>query len=119
MYKEPYACDRCGETFYRLPDLGDGSPTDSLAAYEELEEQNKLLKLPCKIGDIVYEVDFIDEQIEKKRICSIEISEYGVDIFARDIQEDLDNYLLSDFGESVYLTREEAEKALRTFKQIN
>lgn len=118
MYKQPYVCDQCGKIFYRLPDLGNGSPTDCLAAYEELEEQNKLLKLPCKIGDLVYTVDFIDKQIEKERICSIEISEYGVDIFARDIQDDLNNYLLTDFGESVYLTREEAEKALREFKKM-
>lgn len=56
VYKQQCQCERCRESFWRLPDLGDGSPTDSLAAYEELEEQGKLLKISCKIGDVVYVV---------------------------------------------------------------
>lgn len=30
-----------------------------LADYEDLEEQGLLLKLPCKVGDVIYEVDKI------------------------------------------------------------
>lgn len=39
VYKQPYECDKCNETIWRLPDYGNGSPTDRLAKYEELEEQ--------------------------------------------------------------------------------
>ena len=28
MYKHPHECERCGETIYRLPDYGNGSPTE-------------------------------------------------------------------------------------------
>ena len=47
VYKHPFECERCGETIYRLPDYGNGSPTEKLAAYEDAEEQGLLLRLPC------------------------------------------------------------------------
>lgn len=39
VYKQRYRCERCGEDFWRLPDLGNGSPTDRLAAYENMQER--------------------------------------------------------------------------------
>lgn len=47
VYKNPFECERCGETIWRLPDYGNGSPTEKLAAYEDAEEQGLLLRLPC------------------------------------------------------------------------
>lgn len=41
VYKKPFECERCGETIYRLPDYGSGSPTDKLAAYEDAEDQGQ------------------------------------------------------------------------------
>ena len=41
VYKYPFECKRCGETIYRLPDYGNGSPTEKLAAYEDAEEQGR------------------------------------------------------------------------------
>ena len=38
-----------------------------LKEYEDLEEQGLLLKLPCRVGDIIYEVDesiLLDNVIE-------------------------------------------------------
>lgn len=40
VYKHPFECERCGETIWRLPDYGNGSPTEKLAAYEDTEEHN-------------------------------------------------------------------------------
>lgn len=84
-----------------------------LAEYEDLQEQNKLLILLCAVGDVVYEVDFVDNQIEKKRIESIEISECGISIYARDIFNSFDAYDISDFGESVFFIKQQAESALK------
>ena len=56
VYKNPFECDRCGDTIWRLPDYGNGSPTEKLAAYEDAEEQGLLLRLPCKVGDTVYHI---------------------------------------------------------------
>ena len=44
VFKQSYDCEVCGESIYRLPDLGNGSPTERLAQYEEAEEQGLLLK---------------------------------------------------------------------------
>lgn len=57
VYKYPFECERCGETIYRLPDYGNGSPTEKLADYEDAEEQGLLLRLPCKVGTIVYQIE--------------------------------------------------------------
>lgn len=41
VYKHPFECERCGETILRLPDYGNGSPTEKLAAYEDAEEKGQ------------------------------------------------------------------------------
>ena len=41
VYKNPFECERCGETIWRLPDYGNGSPTEKLAAYEDAEEHGQ------------------------------------------------------------------------------
>ena len=40
---------------------------ERLAEYEDLEEQGKLLKLPCAAGDRIYRID-TDEKIENREI---------------------------------------------------
>ncbi len=40
---------------------------ERLAEYEDLEEQGKLLKLPCAVGDRIYRID-TDEKIENREI---------------------------------------------------
>lgn len=57
VYKNPFECERCGETIWRLPDYGNGSPTEKLSAYEDAEEQGLLLRLPCKVGTIIYKIE--------------------------------------------------------------
>ena len=39
---------------------------EKLAEYEDLEEQGKLLKLPCAVRDRIYRID-TDEKIENRR----------------------------------------------------
>ena len=70
---------------------------DKLAQYEELEEQNKLLKLPCAVGSLVYEpYPFMGDG-------AWEIDAHKVRL------EDLEK-----IGKTVFLTQEEAEAAIRT-----
>ena len=40
---------------------------EKLKEYEDLEEQKKLLKLPCAVGDRIYRID-TDEKIENREI---------------------------------------------------
>lgn len=150
VYKQPYQCERCGEDFWRLPDLGSGSPTDRLAAYENmqerldrqfnghvsidmiidaiieydkqserdetladamlitnesvhkyrewksLEEQGRMLKLPCAVGATVY--------------CIMTgVRGINATIFSLKFDHSMTEY----FGKTVFLSRSEAEAALK------
>lgn len=88
-----------------------------LAEYEDLEEQGLMLRLPCKIGDIVYSVtrNFISEYT----ICSIE--KYNEGFFfnwrcEKGIYINVRGFTDYDIGKTVFLTKEEAEQALAEMK---
>lgn len=75
VLKQPYRCDRCGEETWSLSDHGNREPIDKLAEYEELEEQGKLLRLPCAVGDFalfsngcIYPVTYITMSNEREGI---------------------------------------------------
>lgn len=67
-----------------------------LAEYEDLEEQGKLLKLPCVVGDTVY-------------CIMTSIKGTNPTIFS----QKFDYSMIESFGKTVFLTREEAEAALK------
>ena len=96
VYKNPFECDRCGDTIWRLPDYGNGSPTEKLADYEDAEEQGLLLRLPCKVGDSIYSV--IEDGL------TIVELKFSLDFYAR---------RKNDFGKTVFLTEAEAEQKLK------
>ena len=68
-----------------------------LKEYEDLEEQGRLIKLPCKVGDTVYHV-------VQGRI--VEVS--NVDLFFL-----LLSVVENRFNNSVFLTKAEAEQKLK------
>ena len=90
---------------------------DKLAEYEDLEEQGLLLKLPCKIGDTVYQL--INSHIYEYKVIGI-----CFDIFQNKWMYEVAYQIglewfktmcdFDAFGKSktVFLTKEEAEKAL-------
>lgn len=73
---------------------------DKLADYEDLEEQGRLIKLPCKVGDTVYHV-------VQGRI--VEVS--NVDLFFL-----LLSVVENRFNNSVFLTKPEAEAKLKELR---
>ena len=97
-----------------------------LAAYEDLEEQGLLVRLPCKVGDKAWDNDFgYPESYEIKAFS------YGYcDSYVEpDIEDQIifyyENYsgsitgsfAMSEIGKTVFLTREEAEKKLEETKK--
>lgn len=92
---------------------------EKLAEDEDLEEQGKLLKLPCAVGDTVYRINkWGKEPIIPMKVCevgaiSLKVGGFVIQIMCRD---ELDNgeayYLNTDFGKTVFLTQSEAEQAL-------
>ncbi|MBS7122987.1 MAG: hypothetical protein KH086_01270 [Coprobacillus sp.] len=96
-----------------------------LKSYKDLEEQGLLVRLPCKIGDTVWDNDFgYPESYEIKAFS------YGYcDSYVEpDIEDEIifyyENYSgsitgafpMSEIGKTVFLTREEAEKKLKEMK---
>ena len=94
-----------------------------LKEYEDLEEQGLLLKLPCKVGDTVWDNDYgkpcpytvtgfsfgtgegyIDEPVSLKEVVYY-YSNYSGSITG--------SFSLSELGKSVFLTQAEAEKKLK------
>ena len=86
-----------------------------LAEYEDLEEQGRLLKLPCTVGDTVYSFSF--GKILILRVDSFVVYADGVDArLVSNMKEyeflkiDMD---IADFGKKWFATHEEAESALK------
>ena len=78
-----------------------------LAEYEDAEEQGLLLRLPCKVGDTVYEIDGEGAIIER-HIYDVEYRQtrYGTEVsFATATLW----FPWKSIGETVFFTREEAE----------
>ena len=112
VYKYPFECERCGETIWRLPDYGNGSPTEKLADYEDAEEKGLLLRLPVPIGTTVYKFEPLAKGT--KRYIKTTITRY--DVFNDSIWFTFANGLgrnIEDFGKYVFLTKEEAEQKLK------
>lgn len=73
-----------------------------LKEYEDLEEQGRLIKLPCKVGDGVYYI----LGIPNKTPCVIDKCKFELSY-------------INKIGKTLFLTREEAEAKLKELRDIN
>ena len=107
VYKNPFECDRCGDTIWRLPDCGNGSPTEKLADYEDAEEKGLLLRLPCKVGTEVYNITWWDDVQEK---VVVKGKTYYRTVHKHKVTKSTFRYFdIDEFGKTIFLTKEEAE----------
>lgn len=90
-----------------------------LGQYEDAEEQGLLLRLPCKVEDTVYKPNPITlSEIVEIKIESIFITESGINISGRTKKMKYSFCCSpSDFGKTVFLTKEEAEQKLAEMKE--
>ena len=94
-----------------------------LCEYEDLEEQGLLLRLPCKVGDIIWDNDF-------GKLCAYRITGFSfgeADGFIDDpvVTDDIVYYYsnyngsimgsfsINEIGKSLFLTQAEAEQKLK------
>lgn len=92
---------------------------ERLAEYEDAEENGLMLRLPCKVGDLLYEAGeseiytyIVDEiHIEQDSEVIVYALEYDADLHR--VYQNGYEYDNCDFGKTVFLTREEAEQALK------
>lgn len=90
---------------------------EKIKEYQQLEEQELLLRLPCKVGDTVY-------GISMGKIISLTVNEIsifcmkGEKIINAKCQnnDEFRNYVEREFGETVFLTKSEAEAKLKELR---
>ena len=88
-----------------------------LAYYEDLEEQGRLIELPCAVGDAVYL--FSHDIIHPFIINDFTLTKHGVEFKASYCGEEknLEHWAfrlpVSKIGKTVFLTPEEAEAKLK------
>lgn len=88
-----------------------------LKKYQEADKDGRLVVLPCKVGDVVY--GFHNGQTILPMVAKwVETSADGWTIAVQYTPMAPNFYLFSDFGKTVFLTREEAEKALEAMKDV-
>lgn len=117
----PYDGDFCGTD--ECPVLN--AVADKLGEYERVEEQGLLVRLPIKIGDMVWDNDFGYPE-------SYEIKAFSYGYCDSYVESDIENQIIfyyenysrsitgafpmSEIGKTVFLTREEAVKMLDEMK---
>lgn len=82
-----------------------------LAKYEDFEEHDKLIKLPCKVGDIVYNIVPLRNNnftYREDEVSKIILEEDGIKIFFKNGL----GKCVEDFGKTMFLTKEEMEKQI-------
>ena len=109
----------CGENSYTYK----GLLLESLGKYEDLEEQGLLLRLPCKVGDTVWDndygkpcaytitgfsfgtgEDYIDEPVSLREVVCY-YSNYSGSMTG--------SFAVSEIGKTLFLTKEEAKQKLK------
>lgn len=94
---------------------------EKLAEYEDLEEQGKLLKIPCKVGDEIFiPIDF-QGKVHRGVIIGVEYPKIRKS-FVAVVRTDYDFLCyekFEDFGKNVFLNKTEAENELKKMAERN
>ena len=110
-------------------DLRWADALEKLAAFEDAEGQGLLVRLPCKVGDTIYDIDLPEYGVI---ICKVIYLDYyngpfahvpggkmvstwsaGVEVIKGHGVGSSYAFESVDFGKTVFLTHEEAEAALK------
>lgn len=85
-----------------------------LKEYQQLEEQGRLIKLPCKVGDVVY----VTEPALVEAMCiRIQLDGYRNGIWINAKEYPYDRWIsFKAFGKTVFLTKSEAEAKLKELR---
>ena len=73
---------------------------EKLKEYETAEEEGRLVVLPCKVGDAVYKIIYQRDNFDDQPYSIITTVNFKYE-------------MIDQIGKTVFLTREEAEKALK------
>lgn len=83
-----------------------------LKKYQEADKDGRLVVLPCKVGDTLFRVfagEILEHKVSNIRYLAIQ-GRWDIDTIP------FCSYVESSIGKTIFLTREEAEKALEAMK---
>lgn len=87
---------------------------EKFAEWKNKEERGLLVKLPCKVGDIVYKIYESSDKITEWLVDKIDVKmQFFNGISIRFWIDCYTIFFLEDIGKTVFLTREQAEQALK------
>lgn len=95
---------------------------EKLVQYEDAEEQDWLLHLPCNVGDTIYYISegFVEPCTVEVIFLADYIDKDGNSSYMAEIHFDREDcpyvsteIYFTDFGKSVFLTKDEAEQKLK------
>ena len=96
-----------------------GIDINRLRELAETDKDGRLVVLPCKVGDMLYEVTG-RKTISVYKVKAIRVELFGLfiewDIVEGFVWQSLTGINAGEIGKTVFLTREEAEKALEAMK---
>ena len=115
----PEEIDMDHEAAEQLRHLCRGCDLDRLEELAEADKDGRLVVLPCKVGDTVYEVTS-RKTISEYRVKAIRVELFCTfiewDIAAGFVDKSIFGVPVNEIGKTVFLTHEEAEKALEAMK---
>ena len=90
-----------------------------LKEYEDAEEQGLLLRLPCKVGSMVYEIKKDLNQMKRETIeHNGHYYHRNIDVyFITQVTFEIEDF--AELGRTVFLTKEEAEQAVARMEKDN
>lgn len=99
---------------------------EHLKEYQQIEEQGRIVKLPCKVGDTVYYFEGgYYKNIKDWEIVPIKVTEFNIKVNRSGKLMPLamiangTRYPMSSIGKTVFLTKAEAEKKLKEMENKN
>ena len=117
---EPEEIDMDHEAAEQLRHLCRNCDLGRLEKLAEADKDNRLTILPCKAGDTIYEVTS-RKTISEYRVKAIRVELFCTvvewDIVAGFVDKSIFGVPVNEIGKTVFLTREEAEKALGAMKK--
>lgn len=108
-FNNKHVADLSSDDLIQISDL-----LEELKKYKALEAEDKLIKLNCKVGDTIWYVEEDDDDYPiKLEIDTISRNDNYTWYYAYDDDGGKYGLIDSDFGETVFFTKEEAEMKLR------
>lgn len=80
---------------------------------EDFIDKSLIIELPCRVGDVVYMINALGkrEECTVEEICTNPFNNVAVLRRTKGVRNRIGTYF-KDFGKTVFLSREEAERAL-------